>query len=79
MTRVPRGVTAREFVKALQADGFVLQRVRGSHRVYRHPDGRRVIVAYHQLGDTFPIGTLRAMIADSGWREDDLVRLELIR
>lgn len=79
MTHAPRGVTAREFVKALQADGFVLQRVRGSHRVYRHPGGRRVVVAYHQLGDTFPIGTLRAMIADAGWREDDLLRLHLIR
>jgi predicted RNA binding protein YcfA (HicA-like mRNA interferase family) len=79
MTRAPRGITARQFVKALQADGFVLQRVRGSHRVYRHPDGRRVVVAYHQLSDTFPIGTLRAMIADTGWQEDDLSRLELIR
>jgi predicted RNA binding protein YcfA (HicA-like mRNA interferase family) len=79
MTRAPRGITARQFVKALQADGFVLQRVRGSHRVYRHPDGRRVVVAYHQLSDTFPIGTLRAMIADTGWQEDDLSRLDLIR
>jgi len=37
-----------------------------------------VVVAYHHLGDTFPIGTLRAMIADAGWDEDDLRRLGLI-
>jgi hypothetical protein len=41
-------------------------------------DGRRVVVAYHQLGDTFPIGTLRAMITDAGWQDEDLRRLKLI-
>lgn len=78
MTQTPRGVSARQFVRALQADGFVLQRVRGSHRIYRHPDGRRIVVAYHQLSDTFPVGTLRAMITDAGWQDEDLKRLGLI-
>lgn len=66
MTRAPRGLSARQLVRALEADGFILQRVRGSHRIYKHADGRRVVVAYHALGDSFPIGTLRAMIADAG-------------
>jgi predicted RNA binding protein YcfA (HicA-like mRNA interferase family) len=44
MTRTPRGVSARQLVRALEADGFVLQRIRGSHRIYRRPDGRRVVV-----------------------------------
>ncbi|HEV8059549.1 MAG TPA: type II toxin-antitoxin system HicA family toxin [Gemmataceae bacterium] len=78
MTQTPRGVSARQFVRALQEDGFVLQRVRGSHRIYRHADGRRVVMAYHQLGDTFPIGTLRAMIRDAGWQDEDLRRLRLM-
>jgi len=77
MTRAPRGLLARHFIRALEADGFALQRVRGSHRIYRHPDGRRVVVAYHALNDTFPIGTLRAMIKDAGWKEEDLQRLGL--
>ena len=77
MTEIPRGVHARRFVKALQQDGFVLSRTRGSHRIYRHADGRRVVVAYHHLSDTFPIGTLRAMIADAGWTAQDLSRLGL--
>jgi predicted RNA binding protein YcfA (HicA-like mRNA interferase family) len=78
MTRTPRGVTARQFVRALEADGFALQRVRGSHRIFRHADGRRVVVAYHAAGETFPVGTLRAMIADAGWQDDDLRRLGLV-
>jgi predicted RNA binding protein YcfA (HicA-like mRNA interferase family) len=77
MTLVPRGVLARHFVHALESDGFILQRVRGSHRIFKHPDGRRVVVAYHSLGDSFPIGTLRAMIKDAGWGDDDLKRLGL--
>jgi predicted RNA binding protein YcfA (HicA-like mRNA interferase family) len=78
MTRTPRGLSARRFIRALERDGFALQRVSGSHRIYRHADERRVVVAYHALNDTFPIGTLRAMIADAGWRDDDLVRLGLV-
>ena len=79
MSETPRGTTARQFIRALHADGFFLQRTtRGSHRIYRHPDGRRVVVAYHHLSDNFPMGTLRAMIADAGWDEDELRHLGLI-
>ena len=78
MTRFPRGLSARRIVRALEADGFVLQRVRGSHRIYRNSSGRRVLVAYHSLSDSFPIGTLRGMISDAGWQEADLQRLGLI-
>jgi len=77
MTRLPRSLSARSFIRALESDGFRLQRVRGSHRIYRRPDGRRVVVAYHSLGETFPIGTLRAMIKDAGWQDEDLLRLGL--
>ena len=78
MTRAPRGISARQFIRALEADGFVLQRVRGRHRIYRHADGRRVVAAYHALSDTFPVGTLRGMIADASWRDEDLRRLGLL-
>lgn len=78
MTRVPRGVSARKFIRALETDGFRLMRVSGSHRIYRQNNGRRVVVAYHSLGETFPIGTLRAMITDANWTEEDLNRLGLL-
>jgi predicted RNA binding protein YcfA (HicA-like mRNA interferase family) len=77
MTRIPRGISARRLVRALEADGFILQRIRGSHRIYRHADGRRVVVAFHALGDTFPMGTLRGMLDDAGWQDEDLQRLGL--
>lgn len=78
MTGVPRGVTARVLIRALHEDGFQLTRTRGSHHIYRHADGRRVVVAYHRLSDTFPIGTLAALISDAGWADDDLRRVGLV-
>jgi predicted RNA binding protein YcfA (HicA-like mRNA interferase family) len=78
VTQTPRGLAARAFIRALEADGFVLQRSRGSHRIYKNSKGRRVAVAYHATGDTFPIGTLRAMIESAGWQDEDLRRLKLI-
>ena len=68
MTEVPHGITARQLIRALHADGFRLTRTRG---------GRRVVVAHHRLGETFPIGTLKGMIADIGWFDEDLRRLGL--
>jgi predicted RNA binding protein YcfA (HicA-like mRNA interferase family) len=71
-------VTARELVRALEADGFRWKGGKGSHRVYRHDDGRRVVVAFHRPGATFPLGTLNAMIHGAGWTEEDLHRLGLL-
>jgi len=78
MTQTLRGVTASQFIKALRQDGFQATRTRGSHHVYRHSDGRRVVVAYHRLSATFPIGTLKGMISDAGWTDDHLRRLGLL-
>ncbi|MBI4322087.1 MAG: type II toxin-antitoxin system HicA family toxin [Chloroflexi bacterium] len=79
MNQVPRGITARHLVRALRSDGFVLTRTSGSHRIYRHPDGRRVVVAYHGLKDLFPIATLKGILADAGWTDADLRRLGLMK
>jgi predicted RNA binding protein YcfA (HicA-like mRNA interferase family) len=74
-----RGLTARELVAALERDGFGLRRTAGSHHVYRHRDGRRVVVAMHGPGATFPPGTLAAMLEATGWTEAHLKRLGLLR
>jgi predicted RNA binding protein YcfA (HicA-like mRNA interferase family) len=73
-----RNTTTRKLIRALEADGFTYVRSRGSHRVYRHTDGRRVIVAYHRPGATFPPKTLASMITGARWSEEDLRRLDLL-
>ena len=78
MTPTPRGLTARQFIHALQENGFVLKCTRGSHHIFLHPDGRLVVASYHRLGDGFPVGTLKGMIADARWTDEDLRRLKLL-
>jgi predicted RNA binding protein YcfA (HicA-like mRNA interferase family) len=67
-------------VRALQRDGFTLDRQSGAHRHYIHPDGRRVTVSFHHAGQTFALKTLRAMIElQARWNENDLRRLALLK
>jgi predicted RNA binding protein YcfA (HicA-like mRNA interferase family) len=74
-----RGLTARRIVAALLRDGFLLDRRSGSHRLYRHPDGRRVTVSFHRPGQTFLPKTLRSMLElQARWTESDLRRLSLL-
>lgn len=39
-------MNSRDVVKILEAEGFVLVSIRGSHHKYRHPDGRMTIVPH---------------------------------
>lgn len=71
-----RSLTARRLIAALHADGFVLQRQKGSQRHFHHSDGRRVTLSFHHSGDTFRIGTLRSIIEiQARWTVEDLTRL----
>lgn len=70
-----RNITTVQFIRALESDDFEWVRSRGSHRVYRHSDGRRVVVAYHRPGATFPPKTLAAMIHGARWTAQDLKQL----
>ena len=74
-----RNTDTRKVISALERDGFALDRQTGSHRLYRHPDGRRVTVSFHGPGQTFTRKTLRSMIEEQArWTEDDLKRLKLL-
>lgn len=75
---LPKNITANEFKHALERDGFKRTKKRGGHLVFRHPDGRRVILSFHRPQDTFPPKTLKSMIQDADWTEKDLRRLGLI-
>jgi len=48
-----RSVTARRLITAVEKDGFTLARQSGSHRHYKHLDGRRVTISFHHSSDTF--------------------------
>ncbi len=73
-----RNRTAREMISALARDGFTFDRGDGPHQLFYHPDGRRVTVMFHGDGSTFKRKTLKNMIEQTCWTEEDLKRLKLI-
>lgn len=69
---------AREWMRALEREDFTTRKSKGSHHVYQHPDGRRVLIVYHKMSDTFGPKTIKQLLAGTKWTEDDLKRLRLI-
>ncbi|MEO5959549.1 MAG: type II toxin-antitoxin system HicA family toxin [Opitutaceae bacterium] len=62
--------TASDVVRVIRKRGFVLTGQKGSHQKWRHPDGRRVIVAMHG-SKSIPIGTLKSIIEGAKLTPDD--------
>lgn len=65
---------ARRVVRALERLGFRMDRQRGSHASYVHPDGRIVTVPMHS-GREIARGTLREIIRVAGVTVDELLEL----
>jgi predicted RNA binding protein YcfA (HicA-like mRNA interferase family) len=62
----------REVVTLLERLGFVEVRQRGSHKQYRHPDGRVTTVPFHPGRDISP-ALLRAIARDIALNVRDFV------
>ena len=58
-------VKAKDFIKVIDKLGFYLDRQKGSHAIYKHDDGRRVVVPI-QVRKDLKQGTLMGMIQDLG-------------
>jgi predicted RNA binding protein YcfA (HicA-like mRNA interferase family) len=61
-------------ISALEAAGFEVTRVKGSHHRLKHPDGRSTTIPVHGSSDV-PKGTLRAILRDCGLTAADLRKL----
>ncbi len=58
-------VDSRSILKALEADGWVLKRVTGSHHHYGHATKPGLTTVPHPKKD-LPVGTVRAIERQSG-------------
>lgn len=58
---------SRAIIKRLEADGWALVRVRGSHHQFKHPDRPGLVTVKHPDKD-IPMGTLRNIERQAGWR-----------
>jgi predicted RNA binding protein YcfA (HicA-like mRNA interferase family) len=73
MTRLP-SLTGDEIIAALQTIGFVVVRVRGSHHILRHSDGRVTVVPIH-AGETVGPGLFSKILADCELTRDEFATL----
>lgn len=73
MSKLPRGLSGSEVVKALQREGFYIKRRKGSHIVLRRDDPfSQVVVPDHKSIDT---GTLASILDGAGLTIEDFNRL----
>ena len=73
MTRLPP-VSGRDLVTALGRKGFQVIRVKGSHHVLRHEDGRMTVVPVHGREEIGP-GLLAKILRDCEMSRDELLAI----
>lgn len=54
-----------ELIKMVEEDGWVLQRIKGSHHHFKHPTKPGLVTVPHPKKD-LPIGTVKSILKDAG-------------
>jgi len=67
-------IKPEQLVKIVEKLGFVKIRQRGSHVIYRHPDGRWITIPMHK-GREIAVGLLRKIIKDLGITVEEFNKL----
>ena len=63
--------TPQKLIRILEQRGFVLDRTKGSHHIYYHPESKRRVVVPLHIGD-LPKGTLSEILKQAGIGKDEL-------
>ena len=72
--KLPR-ITATDFMRAIQKDGWRFVRQRGSHRFFAHDIKPGIVVVPVHAGQTLKLGLLNDMMKDAGLTVDELEKL----
>ena len=59
-------VKSAEVIKKLEADGWVLNRIKGSHHQFSHSQKAGLVTVPHPRKD-IPLPTLRSIYRQAGW------------
>lgn len=69
-----RKLKARQVERILIQLGFELVRKKGSHKFYKHPDGRYTVIPFHSSED-IGRGLLRQILREVNLSVDELIKL----
>ena len=73
MSKIPP-IHPRKMCRILEQLGFEAIRQKGSHKFYRHPDGRGTVVPYH-TGEELGRGLVRSILKQIELPRDDFLKL----
>jgi len=72
MTKLPR-VTGKELISTLLKYGFEVSRIKGSHHVLKHRDGRTTVVPVHS-GEIIGPGLLVKILRDCDITKEEFTK-----
>ncbi len=72
-----KSLTAKDLIRALRRDGWEEEDRRGATCGFKKGD-LRIVIHYHPK-NTYQPKLLKALLGKTGWTEDDLRRLKLIK
>ncbi|MEM9542486.1 MAG: type II toxin-antitoxin system HicA family toxin [Cyanobacteria bacterium P01_E01_bin.42] len=73
MSNIP-SFTGKQIISALRKGGFEVARIKGSHHILIHPDGRRTVVPVHS-GETIGRGLLARILRNCELTLDEFLEL----
>lgn len=74
MSKAP-ALTPEKVIKILEKSGYLLDRTKGSHRIYyHHQSKKRVVVPFHK-GD-LPRGTMLEILKQAGIKREDISKTQ---
>lgn len=56
----------KEIIRLIEADGWMLSRIRGSHRQYKNPAKPGLVTVPGKLSDDLASGTLASILKQAG-------------
>lgn len=71
--RIP-SITAKDLIKVVRKCGFYFVRQKGSHQIWKNPDGRWTTIPLHP-GENIGRGLLRKIINDLEINTEEFIKL----
>lgn len=73
MSKLPI-VNAKQLEKLLLQLGFIIQRQKGSHKFYKHPDGRYTTIPHHE-GEDLSHPLIKTILNQIDLSSEDYIQL----
>ena len=67
-----KSASGKYLAKLLERHGWVLQRIRGSHHIYAHPENAAILTVPVHGNHDLKTGTLHKLLKEAGLAVDDL-------